>query len=121
LEILPSHSYATFKVGVNDSVVFAAFNARAVPPATRFHAQIALPVLSDVVTSTHDFTEAGQSVADPVANVLTANAIADGFAADAVGSDSVCRAYPVPVISPTPPPNVSPTTWVVQSLVERRK
>jgi hypothetical protein len=106
---------------VNDSVVFAAFRARAVPPATRFHAHIALPVLSDVVASTHDFTDAGQSVADPVANVLTANAIAEGFAAEAVGSDSVCRAYPVPVISPTPPTSVSVTAWVAQSLVERRK
>jgi hypothetical protein len=77
---------------VKFSVVFAAFIALAAPPVTRFQAQIALPVLSAVVTSTHDFTDAGQSVADPVDHVFCANATAVGFADDAVGSDSDWRA-----------------------------
>jgi hypothetical protein len=106
---------------VKFSVVFAAFIARAAPPGTRFQAQIALPVLSDVVTNTTDLTDAGQSVAAPVDHVFCANATADGFAAVAVGSDSDWRAYPVPVISPTPPPSVSVTACVLQSRVDSRK
>lgn len=108
-------------VGVKFSVVFAAFIARAVPPATRFQAHNALPVLSDVVTRTTLFTDDGQSVADDVAHVFCENTTADGFADVAVGSDSVCRAYPVPEISPTPPARVSPTTWVVQSRDDSKK
>jgi hypothetical protein len=40
----------------------------------------------------HDLTDAGQSVAAPVDHVFCANATADGFAAEAVGSDSDWRA-----------------------------
>src|SRR5437868_1688309 len=81
---------------------------------------MALPVLSAVVTRMQDFTDAGQSVAAPVVHVLTAKATADGLAAEAAGSDSVLREYPVPVISPTPPASVSVTRSVTQSLVESK-
>src|SRR5438309_2308631 len=73
-----SLNYATLSVGETFSVVLAAFIARAAPPATRFQAQIALPVLSEVVANTTLFTEAGQSVAAPVAKVFCAHTTADG-------------------------------------------
>jgi hypothetical protein len=54
---------------------------------TRFHAQSSFEFVAS--TSTHDFTDAGQSTFAPVANTLAANAITDGFADVGVGLASV--------------------------------
>jgi hypothetical protein len=76
-------------VGVTFSVVLAAERSRAVPPATRFQAQIAVPVLSEVVASTTDLTDEGQFVAAPVLHVICVN---ETTPEEAVGSDCDWRA-----------------------------
>jgi hypothetical protein len=53
---------------VTCSVVFACDKSLAAPPTIRFQAHNAFPELSALVTNTTDFTDAGQSVAAPVAH-----------------------------------------------------